>query len=134
MNLIVLLTPLKCAHIFCLHTNYLCKLDYYSSYEDGWSIVCFFIYLVDVFFIGLPMTMIWVVEVKLSQANELQKLFRDDALELLVALFDDFEIQRKVTRKRNGIKEMMMGRWFQRKMNPGRDCEVEEEALTREEQ
>ncbi|MFS7900548.1 hypothetical protein Hanom_Chr00s120880g01811551 [Helianthus anomalus] len=30
--------------------------------------------------------------------------------------------------------EMMMGRWFQRKMNPGRDCEVEEEALTREEQ
>ncbi|KAJ0477370.1 hypothetical protein HanRHA438_Chr13g0605431 [Helianthus annuus] len=34
----------------------------------------------------------------------------------------------------NGIKEMMMGRWFQRKTNSGRDCEVEEEALTREEQ
>ncbi|MFS7949785.1 hypothetical protein Hanom_Chr06g00575621 [Helianthus anomalus] len=32
------------------------------------------------------------------------------------------------------VAKMMMGRWFQRKMNPGRDCEVEEEALTREEQ
>ncbi|KAF5774768.1 hypothetical protein HanXRQr2_Chr13g0604411 [Helianthus annuus] len=30
--------------------------------------------------------------------------------------------------------EMMMGIWFQRRTDSGRDCEVEEEALTREEQ
>ncbi|MFS8012836.1 hypothetical protein Hanom_Chr14g01325661 [Helianthus anomalus] len=32
------------------------------------------------------------------------------------------------------ILPMMIGRWFQRKTNSGRDCEVEEEALRREEQ
>ncbi|KAF5758792.1 hypothetical protein HanXRQr2_Chr13g0594631 [Helianthus annuus] len=83
----------------------------------------------------MPMTMIWIAEDKLRLDTLVTSEARHashDAVILPCLMILRFK--GKSLGSGNGIKEMMMGRWFQRKTNSGRDCEVEEEALTREEQ